>query len=233
MKHIRNALFFFLILLLSNACNIHVFAATEPFGVKINKIEIDTFVRNIELQALDYEPQTKHISGFAVDEEGRVAVVYKADRTVVSVYSPDGVFEFGYQFIDLGTTLLSFEDEVLNIYFVRSDCILSINKEGEIQNLTNVDNTDEFQKELNELAKTNKKVTLGDKTYYLNNDMKILNLSGKYSTLLVSDTNGKEVVLIKSTEINPFSIFLICFCSVLIVVSVVSTIHFINKKRFG
>ena len=233
MKHIRNALFFFLILLLSFACNIHVFAATEPFGEKTNKIEIDTFVSNIELQALDYEPQTKPISGFAVDEEGRVAVVYEVDRTVVAVYSPDGVFEFGYQFIDFGTTLLSFEDDVLNIYFVRGDCILSINKEGEIQNLTNVDNTNEFQKELNELAQTNKKVTLGDKTYYLNNDMKILNLSGKYSTLLVSDTNGKEVVLIESTEINPFSIFLIFFGSVLIVVSVVSTIYFIDKKRFG
>ena len=233
MKHVRNALFFFLILLLSTACNIHVFAATEPFGVKTNKIEIDTFVSNIELQALDYEPQTKPISGFAVDEEGRVAVVYKVDRTVVSVYSPDGVFEFGYQFIDFGTTLLSFEDEVLNIYFVRGDCILSINKEGEIQNLTNVDNTNEFQKELNELAQTNKKVTLGDKTYYLNNDMKILNLSGQYSTLLVSDANGKEVVLIESTEINPFSIFLIFFGSVLIIVSVVYTIYFIDKKRFG
>ena len=171
------------------------------------------YVQNINFTSLDYEPSRRgHISCFAVSENGDIAIGSELHETTILVYSSDGTFKYGCRFYSSSAEFLSFEGDILNIYFSRSEVIISINPEGKVCGVGEFDyNNNEDVAKFHSIQKANKKTVVGDKVYYVNNKNKIMNLVFGHSQLLVEDANQEITVLYEANYVNPYVIFLIIF----------------------
>lgn len=86
-------------------------------------------------------------------------------------------------------------NQILNIYFVRSDVAVSINSKGELVNIAKISNTIENNTYWNQSVRTVKK-TVGDEEYFLKNDIGFLGIfSSSYSQLYKIDASGEKHLL--------------------------------------
>ncbi len=150
----------------------------------------ERFTANIDLKLTD-EPATSTIQCFDVNEEGVIALGHTPGSSlgVISVYSSDGTFKYGYEFGCSGLFGVEWDKEILNIYFVRSDLLVSVTSSGEITNISEVENTIENNSYYNNfISATNRNVN--------NMDYEMRNIFlSSYSQLVLKDGNGKEMVL--------------------------------------
>ena len=189
-----------LLMLVLSANGMSVFAMNTGFDVKpVSEEEKESFVDAIELSVFDEEYKNKSIESFDVREDGTFAIasfsVYK-EKNIVSVYSADGVFQYGYIFEGMGNSLLEWDGENVLIYFVRGNDIISVNPEGEVEEVAEVPMTKANRFYLGKLRKKTECV-VGDKTYEIKNDLgAFLNfISFTHSQLVVTDSDGNSTIL--------------------------------------
>ena len=100
------------------------------------------FVENIELRLIETEPTKSSVVCFDVNENQMIAVGQKSsDRKIICVYSSDGIFQYGYTFNCSGDFGVEWDKDNLNIYFVRSDVVISVSPGGEILDVLEVTNS--------------------------------------------------------------------------------------------
>ena len=105
-------------------------------GFKTNQFTSDEkniFISNINLLTIDEEPVKKTITCFDVNSDQLIAIGQNtSDRKTICIYSNEGVFQYGYTFNCSGDFGVEWDEENLNIYFVRSSVIVSVTPRGEV-----------------------------------------------------------------------------------------------------
>lgn len=182
------------------------------------------FVENIELRLIETEPTKSSVVCFDVNENQMIAVGQKSsDRKIICVYSSDGIFQYGYTFNCSGDFGVEWDKDNLNIYFVRSDVVISVSQDGEISNVLEVTNSIENNSYVNHFMHATKK-NIGDTTYLIRNDMGIFNwVATSYSQIVIKDVSGAENVVydVNSTQLLSTilsAIFTLAFAIIVVIV---------------
>ena len=100
------------------------------------------FIENIDLRLIKSEPEKSSVVCFDVNEKQMIAAGQKSsDSKVICVYSNNGDFQYGYMFNCSGDFGVEWDNDNLNIYFVRSDVVISVSQNGEISDVLEVTNS--------------------------------------------------------------------------------------------
>lgn len=192
------------------------------------------FFNNVNISLVSEEPIKRAIECFDVNEDGMIALGQKAsDEKVLCVYSQDGSFEYGYTFNCSGTFGVEWNNDDINIYFTRSDVIITVNRTGEITDILKVQNTTENNYYLNHFIYSSNRIQNNVK-YTLKNDIGILNIfTSSYSQLIVTKTNGEEFVLydVNSSQFTNVLAIFIVFVIFLLVAIILIIRQFIILRR--
>lgn len=199
-----------------------------------------SFISNINLSLITEEPAKKSIECFAVSDNHMIAVGQEnlgmSRKKTVSVYSSDGVFQYGYTFGCYGAFGLEWDNENLNIYFVRSDVILSVTPSGEVLDALEIQDTKHSNAHMNDLLNSNKR-KIGDTEYALQIDLGFLRfLATSHSKVIATNENGETSVIYDATEAHLletslFAIYLSFFLVAFIVYAIRYKIKQHSKKR--
>ena len=197
------------------------------------------FVENIELRLIETEPTKSSVVCFDVNENQMIAVGQKSsDRKIICVYSSDGIFQYGYTFNCSGDFGVEWDKDNLNIYFVRSDVVISVSQDGEISNVLEVTNSIENNSYVNHFIYATER-TIGDTTYLMRNDIGILNwIATSYSQIIIKDISGAENIIydvnsvqLLSTILSIIFVFAIVIVAVTIILRPIIKSMRINKNK--
>lgn len=226
MKHIRCFLVpLFLVLILNNTF-MTAFAMNTGFSTEpMSKEEAMHFLQSTNISVLKNEPKEETIEYFDVNENGLIALVFFGivEKTI-GVYTSDGIFQYGYKFNSYGSVAVEWDGDNLNLCYVRSDVVVSVNPQGEIEGIREIQNTFENNSHWTKSVFSNEK-TVGGTEYELKNDMGILNaMSMNYSQLVATKTNGDVIIiydanakhLIRTLILNVAVIFVVCLIVVIL-----------------
>jgi len=186
----------------------------------------DYFKAKRQISLIEEEPQMQSIVCFDVNGDEKIALGYSdSENKTICVYSQNE-FLYGYEFGCTGDFAVEWDEENINIYFVRSDIIVIVNQKGDILDIAKVQNTTENNRYHNFLLHSTERL-VGDRKYSLRNDMGILNfVASSYSQLTVTDANGTETMLF---DVNSSQLAKTVAVSVLITVFVCIAIVVIVK----
>ena len=189
---------------------------TDFYVEELPQKEIDAFIADQNISLIKGEPKKQPIECFDVNQKELIALgSSNGEDKFIWVYSKQGDFKYGYSFSAYGSFGIEWDEDNIIIYFVRSQIVVSVNSNGNIEAIFKVVNSVENNTHKYEVFKTQKEI---DNTkYILKNDMGILNfLSHSYSQLVVREADGNEIIIydINTTQLIKrvvLMIFLICF----------------------
>ena len=195
-----------------------------------------TFLSNIGLSTIITEPNKKSILCFDANEHGMIAVGTKGSRNgrkEVYVYTTEGDFLYGYAFNCAQSFAVEWDEQLLNIFFVRSDIIISLDQNGNVLDIKSVQDTINNNSHTNLLLySTERKV--GNASYIMRNDMGPLNwLTFSYSQIVAVDSAGTENVIydVNSMQLTK-TIVGIVFISIFVFIIILGIAReFIKAKR--
>ena len=179
------------------------------------------YLKNIELSVFYVEPDKGSIECFDVSSDGLVALgsSFLLNKTVC-IYDSFGKFIYGYKFKNLGDFCVEWDEEDLNIYFIRSDYILSFDSSGKCQGFCEVQNTLENDYYYRNFIDANKK-EIGNRTYVLKNNNGVFDQHAtRHSSLVVIDEYGAAEVIYKSDNKRTIKLLLILLITCLLLVLV-------------
>lgn len=171
--------------------SIPVAAMNTNFDIENEKSDTD-----IQVQLLTKEPAREPINCFDVNENGLIAVGMEgADYKTIVVLNSDGVFQYGYKIKAPTDYAVEWGNDELNVYFIRGDYIISINKNGIVTGTAFVKYTVENDDYLRNTLKSTVKM-VGEKEYRIKAGDSNVSVpgSGNYSRLTVTE-NGNERIL--------------------------------------
>ena len=206
-------------------------------GFKTNELsseEKDMFISNINVLSIDEEPVKKAITCFDVNSNHLIAVGQNSsDRKTICVYSGEGDFQYGYTFNCSGDFGVEWDEENLNIFFVRSSVIVSVTPKGEVLDAFEVQNTIENNSYVNHFIHATKK-EIDNYEYYIRNNMGLLNLfAPSYSQIIVKDSTGAESIIydVSSMQLTKTIVTISLICVFVIVAVAVVIWQFIKLRR--
>lgn len=198
MKYFKSvSLLFALCLLMMPLSSVRILAMETGFVTEeIGETDKVTFLSNSNINVLNSEPSKRAIKCFAVSQEGKIAVGQNhLGEKVISVYSSDGIFCYGLAFDCSGSFAVEWDNDNLLIFFVRSDVIISVNPQGEIEEIYSVNDIEENRSYLNDILYSTQKIC-EDGVYELRNDMGIFNwFLSSYSQLVFISPDGNETII--------------------------------------
>ena len=196
--------------------------------------EKNIFVSNVNISSINKEPVKKTITCFDVNGDQLIAIGQNtSDRKTICVYSNEGAFQYGYTFNCSGDFGVEWDEENLNIYFVRSRVVVSVNPQGEVLGAFEVQNTTENNSYVNHLIYSTKR-TMNDNEYFIRNNTGLLDLfASSYSLIVVRDCTGVESIIYDVSSMQQASMMVnIAFICVLVLIVVAVVIwRFIGLKR--
>ena len=195
MKYAKNFFIILLLLLLINSKE-HVLAMNTGFSTEfLTEEERKTFLSNVNISILKEEPQKDVIECFDVNQDGLIAIgLSNFEKKTICIYDGN-YFLYGYEFRCNGDFGVEWDENNVNIYFVRSDIIITINSMGEIVDVLRVQDTIENNSYRNYYIYAIKR-TVGENKYMLKNNMGILNVfASSYSQLIKVDENKVQTIL--------------------------------------
>lgn len=200
MKKFKYFLSFLLLILLIFTSVSEVFAMSTGFSVtdSFSDEEKEHIIKTSKVRLLKEEPVNEAILCFDVNKDGLIAIGTKniSDIYYVCIYNSDGIFQYGYSFVDSGSFGIEFDNENIIIYFVRSNIVISVDPSGEVLEIAKVDNTMENTSYRHILRNTERQIN--DIKYKIKNDMGIFNLfvgQSSYSQLVKIDGFENQTIL--------------------------------------
>ena len=186
----------------------------------------NTFLSNVNISPLTVEPVHRGILCFDVNKQGMIAVGQKgAYSKEICIYSADGTFLYGYSFDCSQSFAVEWGYDSINIFFVRSDIIVSLDSDGCILDIKKVPDTlenDTYRRDL--LYSTIR--TIGDTTYLIKNNLGIFNwIATSYSQIAIIDINGTEQIIY---DVSPNQ-----FSNIIIAIGIVCMFIFITIVVIG
>lgn len=165
--------------------------------------ELQKVVSSFEVVFRNNEIINEEIVCFSVNEDEEIALGFNlhSGEKRVSVYNLNGEFEYGYSFSDPGSFALDWDGDLLMIYSVRGESVLTLDNIGKCVRFEKIPGTPENRKYWSQILHSRKK-TIGNVQYRIQNNMGILNLImyNSCSQLVKIDQNGKEIVLYDASE---------------------------------
>lgn len=160
--------------------------------------EISKDLSKINIVLLEEEPSKKNIDCFDVRNDGTVAILQSrsSNRRVICVYDRKSEFLYGYEFTTTGSAAIEWNDDLLSIYLIRSESIISVDSNGNVVDVSEYELTSEQNSHINYLTSSQREVN--ENTYILQNDGIAKFLGTSYSKLVVKDGNGAETVFYES-----------------------------------
>lgn len=192
------------------------------------------FISNISISPLKAEPAKKDILCFDVNEQGMIAIGQKdSQRKEVCVYTSQGEFLYGYTFNCTQSFCVEWDEQYVNIYFVRSDVIISLDSDGNILDAKKTLDTIDNNSYINSLLFSTTR-TVGNTTYLIRNDMGIFNwIAPSFSQIVTIDETGTESIIydVNSMQFTKM-IITTSFIFVFVLVAIAVIIgHFIKLRR--
>lgn len=202
---------------------------------KLSEDEKNIFISNIDFHLIESEPAKNAVECFDVNKNEMIAIGQKSqNRKIICVYSSDGNFQYGYAFDCYGSYGVEWDEENLNIYFIRSSMVISVAPNGEILDVLEVTNSIENNSYVNHFIYATER-TIGDTTYLMRNDMGIINwIASSYSQIIIKDVSGAENIIydVSSTQLLNTIISIIFVC-VFIFVAIATIASQIIKSGRG
>lgn len=235
MKCVRCVFTVLLLLLLLINGGVEASAMNTGFSTEsLPEDDIDIFLKNVNISILSDEPQKKAIDCFAVSEKGMIAIGCSDSKNkTVCIYTNDGNFQYGYSFECNGNFGIDLDENILNIYFVRSDIAIAVNPMGEVENILKIKNTSENNAYWNNCVFLNSR-KIGNTEYSLKNDMGLLNIfASSYSQLIITNINGEESIMydVSSAQFSNVIAVLIAVIIFICIVVAVVVWQFIKLKH--
>ena len=226
-------LFVFIFVLFTNV--IEVNAMNTWFSVEeLNKEGQNVFVLNLGISLLTVEPAKRGVLCFDVNAEGMIAIGRKGSHSKeVCVYSSDGTFLYGYTFNCSQSFAVEWDDKCINIYFVRSDVIISLDPDGNILDIKKVQDTTNNNTHRNDLLYSTSRI-VDDTTYVIRNDMGVFNwIASSYSQIITIDATGSECIVYDASStlfFHTVALFVVIF--VFVSIAIVGVVwQFIRLRR--
>ena len=195
-------LFLFLFALFVNTIGVN--AMNTGFSTEeINSQNEESFISYTAISPLKEEPGKKGIVCFDVNEKSMIAIGQDrvGNKKTVCIYSADGSFLYGYTFNCAGSFTVEWDSEILNIYFVRSNVIISLDSDGNMLDIKKVQNTISNKSHTNALLSSTRIV--GDTTYLIRNDMGLFNwIAVSYSQIVVIGADDVEHIIYDMNNIQ-------------------------------
>lgn len=197
--------------------------------------EKSTFLENVNISFVEAAPPRRTIECFDVNQDGLIVLgESSSDKKMVCVYSEKGVFQYGYSFSCSGNFGVEWDENNINIYFSRSNIIMSVDHTGEVVDILKVQNTIDNNSYLNNKIYSTTRIVDGAK-YELKNDIGFLNIfTSSYSQVVRTTSDNDSIVLYDatSTQLTHTSIIFV-FVVIMIGVSIGVLIWLLIKlKRF-
>lgn len=227
----RIYVFFVVILLVcvfSGNRSVYAMETTGFVTKELSMDEIEEYLNYVNISKFSMEPEKRPIECFDVNENGMIAIGTedKIDKKVC-IYSDDGNFQYGFRFKTYGSFGVEWDNELLNIYFVRSDVSVSINQAGEIKNIEKICDTWENNSYWNYFVEARSR-NVGEYQYVLKNDIGILGiLTTDYSQLYKIDSFDNELLIY---DVNSYQLFHILTIFIGVVVLVCFAVIRIAKE---
>lgn len=223
-----------LIVFFTNA--IEVNAMDTGFSTEeISEEKKTAFVSNINVSLLREEPEKSGILCFDVNEQGMIAVGNKDSQSKkICIYTSQGEFLYGYTFNCTQSFCVEWDEQHVNIYFIRSDVIISLDSDGNILDIKAVQDTIDNNSYSNSLLYSTKR-TVGNTTYLIRNDMGILNwIAFSFSQIVAVDAAGTEFVIYDANSVQLAKMIVaVCFICAFAFVAVAVIVRSFIKLRRG
>lgn len=216
----------FLILIVLFAYVTEVSAMNTGFKTSnLSAEEKNKFISNSSIALIKEEPEKKSVICFDVNNNNLIALGQNTtDRKTICIYSSNGVFQYGYTFACSGDFGIEWDENDLNIYFVRSGVLVSVSPNGEVIDVVKVENTTENNSYVNHFIHTTERA-VGETTYSIKNNMGILNwVATSYSQVAVTDIAGEEIIIYdvssrqRVNTVIPIIAVLLCFSVAIITI---------------
>ena len=207
---------------------------TEFSTEELSEADCKTFINNINATLMSEAPDKGGIVCFDVNDNGKIAVGQKGvSRKEVCIYSSNGTFLYGYSFNCTGSFAVEWNSDNLNIYFVRSGVIISVDPSGEVLEVKSVPDTANNNRYLRELLYSRVRI-VGESKYIVRNDMGLLNLlATSYSQVLIVDSDGIERIIydVNVVQLTQTVVLLVIATILFLVAAILITREFIKAKR--
>lgn len=225
--------FALLIVISTNA--IEVNAMNTKFSTEeLSEETKTTFVSNINVSPLSAEPEKKGVLCFDVNEQGMIAVGQNDSQCKeICVYTSQGEFLYGYTFNCNQSFCVEWDEQHINIYFIRSDVIISLDSDGNILDIKGVQDTIDNNSYRNSLLYSTTR-TVGNTTYLIRNDMGIFNwIASSFSQIVTIDATGMESIIydVNSMQLTKMIVTISLICVFVLVAIVVVFWQFLKLRR--
>ena len=209
-------------------------------GFQTQEISIDrknSFLSSINISVISEEPPRKDITCFDVNSNHLIAVGLNQafpKKQKICIYSNEGVFQYGYTFDSHNPYSIEWDEENLNIYFIRSGLLVSVTPSGEVLDVLEVPVTVENSEYSHKVLGSFKR-TVDDTEYSIKNDMGILRIFCSPATLskiIVKDSNGNESIIYDvNSMLFKKAIIILSIFSIIVPIAVIGGIRDMKKRK--
>jgi hypothetical protein len=206
----------------------NVSAMTTGFEVKtIPSNKTEEIFSNIDLKYESEEASFHSIKCFDISDSGLIAIGIDEDtQKHINIYTSDGLFQYGYSFVNYGTYGIEFDNDCLMIYTVRGNKAYLLDEQGNCLEVCDIPNNSENNSYWNNDVFAKSK-NIGDNQYKLS---KTIIFSPSYSKLTKVSPDGTETVLIDaSVETGVFLIVILIIISIILFISILIIINYIKS----
>ena len=161
----------------------------------MSKEEQEKIEGNMQLKLITSEPTKYPVACFDVREDGMLVIGCDAGRykKTICVYN-QGEFQYGYTFTSAGAFEVEWDGDLINLCTVRSSLVISIDANGQILQISKIEDTFVNNSYWYDVGANEKSVQ--DQTYAIQNDLGLLNLFAmNYSQLTSTNADGQTTVL--------------------------------------
>ena len=181
----------------------------------------------INISVVNEEFLMKSIQSFDVNSKGEIVIGHSGINATkaISVYDCNGNFQYGYRFNCSGLFGVEWSGDLINIYLVRSNALLTIDKDANIVCIQSIENSIENNDYINNyIFATDKYVA--DEKYTIRNNSGLLNfIESSYSQLVRTSLEGEEFVLYDVTGLHTIKLLVSLFGVVAFIVLVIYTLY--------
>lgn len=234
MKKAKIFITIFFITLFSFSNGLSIFAMETGFSTtELSNNSATSFISNINLKKIDSYTPKNEIECFDVNSNEMIALGFKnSENKTIGIYNTEGIFQYGYEFQCYGTFGVEWDNDNLNIYFVRENIAISVNSDGIIQSILEIQNTTENNTYWNKNV-FQKEKTVDQKKFLLQNNKSFFSNinSSSYSQIISIDAYGNEKIIynvnteqtIKDIDISIGIIFTFIIVAIIAIIKITRT----------
>lgn len=231
MKLMKYYLIIMLLMFLFFQTGIETYAMNTGFYLdELSEEDKNTFLSNVEISLFKDYPIKRSILCFDINEEGHIAIGQEVGtRKEICIYSSEGIFQYGYSFESGQSYGVEWDGDNLNICFVRSDVIVSVDKNGNILEIAKINDDIENNSYWNDIL-YREEIEIGITKYMLRNNMGVLNIFASSYTQLVEQKSTGEKILYDANSNQFANTIVISAISIIVFTLIVLIVSYNSNK---